>query len=70
MGRLGTIGRRTFLIGSVAVAGGVAFGLYNFVKGAPNPLASDDEMISLNAFVRSCLFVNKGMEPLNLEFSF
>lgn len=51
MGRLGTIGRRTFLIGSVAVAGGVAFGLYNFVKGAPNPLTSDDEMISLNAFV-------------------
>lgn len=51
MGRLGTIGRRTFLIGSVAVAGGVAFGLYNFVKAAPNPLTSTDDMISLNAFV-------------------
>lgn len=39
MGRLGTIARRTFLIGSAAVAGGVAFGVYTVRRDPANPLA-------------------------------
>ena len=38
MSRAGTIARRTFLIGSAAVAGGVAFGVYSYKRAAPNPL--------------------------------
>lgn len=38
MGRLKTIARRTFLIGSVAVIGGVAFGVYTYRKPVENPL--------------------------------
>ncbi len=38
MGRLRTIARRSFLIGSVAVAGGVAFGAYMVRKPHDNPL--------------------------------
>ena len=38
MGKIGKIARRTFLIGSVAVAGGVAFGYYKYKKPYPNPL--------------------------------
>ena len=41
MGKLATIARRSFLIGSAAVAGGVAFGVYKFKKDAPNPLLDD-----------------------------
>jgi len=41
MGRVATIARRTFLIGSVAIAGGVAFGVYQYRKPAPNPLLDD-----------------------------
>jgi len=37
-GRVGTIARRTFLIGSAAVAGGVAFGTFKFKAPHPNPL--------------------------------
>jgi isoquinoline 1-oxidoreductase beta subunit len=33
--------RRAFLIGSVAVAGGVAFGVYQARRPHPNPLADD-----------------------------
>ena len=32
MGRIATIARRTFLIGSAAIAGGVAFGYYAYKK--------------------------------------
>lgn len=39
MGRVKTIARRTFLIGSAAIAGGVAFGTYAYKKPIPNPLA-------------------------------
>ncbi len=39
MGRLRTIARRTFLIGSAALVGGVAFGWYSYRKDLPNPLA-------------------------------
>lgn len=38
MSRLGKIGRRAFLIGSAAVAGGVAFGAYFVNRQYPNPL--------------------------------
>lgn len=38
MGRVATIARRTFLIGSAALAGGVAFGTYKFKRELPNPL--------------------------------
>ncbi|MFZ1468229.1 MAG: molybdopterin cofactor-binding domain-containing protein [Paracoccaceae bacterium] len=39
MGRLRTIARRSFLIGSAAIAGGVAFGWYQYRKELPNPIA-------------------------------
>jgi isoquinoline 1-oxidoreductase beta subunit len=41
MGRLKTFTRRAFLIGSVAVAGGVAFGAYMVNKPHANPLLDD-----------------------------
>ncbi|MEM9105058.1 MAG: xanthine dehydrogenase family protein molybdopterin-binding subunit, partial [Pseudomonadota bacterium] len=41
MGRAKTIARRTFLIGSVAIAGGVAFGTYMVKRDPDNPLTSD-----------------------------
>ena len=41
MGRLRTIARRTFLIGSAALVGGVAFGWYQYRKPLPNPIAGE-----------------------------
>jgi isoquinoline 1-oxidoreductase beta subunit len=41
MSRIGKIARRTFLIGSVAIAGGVAFGVYMVRRPVANPLADD-----------------------------
>jgi isoquinoline 1-oxidoreductase beta subunit len=38
MSRVGTIARRTFLIGSAAIAGGVAFGYYAYKRTPTNPL--------------------------------
>jgi isoquinoline 1-oxidoreductase beta subunit len=38
MARIAKIARRTFLVGSAAVAGGVAFGYYLYRKPIPNPL--------------------------------
>ena len=38
MGRMKTIARRTFLIGSAALAGGVAFGTYMVTRTPDNPL--------------------------------
>ena len=38
MGRIAKIARRTFLIGAVAIAGGVAFGYYQYKKPLKNPL--------------------------------
>ena len=38
MGRAGKIARRTFLVGSAAIAGGVAFGVYAYRKPVANPL--------------------------------
>ncbi len=54
MSRIGTIARRTFLIGSVAVAGGVAFGTYLAKKPIPNPLLDDlsEGEAAINPFVK------------------
>ena len=41
MSRTGTIARRTFLIGSAAIAGGVAFGAWAVRTPHDNPLAAD-----------------------------
>lgn len=41
MGRVAKIARRTFLIGSVAVAGGVAFGTYMVKRTPKNPLEEE-----------------------------
>ena len=41
MGRVRTIARRTFLIGSTAILGGVAFGTYMVQRPTDNPLADD-----------------------------
>ena len=41
MGKVGKIARRTFLIGSAAVVGGVAFGVYKVKTPYENPLAED-----------------------------
>tara|TARA_R110002096_G_scaffold209791_3_gene396970 strand:- start:7055 stop:9301 length:2247 start_codon:yes stop_codon:yes gene_type:complete len=38
MGKARTIARRTFLIGSTAIAGGVVFGTFLYRKSIPNPL--------------------------------
>lgn len=41
MSRLGTITRRSFLVASAAVAGGVAFGVWKIRQPVPNPLHPD-----------------------------
>lgn len=41
MGRVKTIARRSFLIGSAAVVGGVAFGAYMYKREVKNPLLTD-----------------------------
>lgn len=51
MSRAGTIARRTFLIGSAAVAGGVAFGAYRYLLPLPNPLTAQAGEAALNPFV-------------------
>ena len=38
MSKLGTVTRRSFLVASVAVAGGAAFGFYKYRQPHPNPL--------------------------------
>jgi isoquinoline 1-oxidoreductase beta subunit len=51
MSRIGTIARRTFLIGATAIVGGVAFGVYQVRKPAPNPLQAGTGEAALNPFV-------------------
>ncbi len=41
MSKLGTITRRTFLFGSIAIAGGVGFGYYKYKQPHENPLELD-----------------------------
>ncbi|MDE4275493.1 molybdopterin-dependent oxidoreductase [Phaeobacter gallaeciensis] len=45
------IARRSFLIGSAAIFGGVAFGTYKYHKPAPNPLSPKEGQAALNPFV-------------------
>ncbi|MBT4566795.1 MAG: twin-arginine translocation signal domain-containing protein, partial [Marinovum sp.] len=51
MGRIKTIARRSFLVGSAAVVGGVAFGAYKLRQTPENPLIDDFGRAALNAFV-------------------
>ena len=48
---IGTIARRGFLIGSVAIAGGAAFGYWQYRKPLPNPLEGG-EGAALNEYIR------------------
>ena len=50
MSRLGRIARRTFLVGSVAVVGGVAFGVWKIRQPVANPLRPEAGA-SLNPFL-------------------
>jgi len=54
MGKVKKIARRTFLVGSAAVAGGVAFGVYRYKTPHANPLADNlaDGEASFNAWVK------------------
>ncbi len=54
MGRLKTIARRTFLIGSAAVLGGVAFGTYLYKRPVENPLLAGlgEGEASINEYIR------------------
>ncbi|GGH21811.1 isoquinoline 1-oxidoreductase, beta subunit [Cribrihabitans marinus] len=51
MASIGKIARRTFLIGSAAIVGGVAFGVYYVRRPAPNPLEPAEGEAALNPFV-------------------
>ncbi|MBB97201.1 MAG: isoquinoline 1-oxidoreductase [Rhodobacteraceae bacterium] len=51
MSRIGTIARRTFLIGSAAIAGGVAFGIYKLNETPENPLTPGTGEAALNPFI-------------------
>ncbi len=45
------IARRTFLIGSAAIVGGVAFGAYKFTRPLENPLKAGPNEAALNPFI-------------------
>jgi len=45
------IARRSFLIGSAAIVGGVAFGAYYVSRPAPNPLKPTEGEVAFNPFV-------------------
>ncbi|MBO4221861.1 xanthine dehydrogenase family protein molybdopterin-binding subunit [Bradyrhizobium neotropicale] len=54
MSRAGTIARRTFLIGTAVIAGGVAFGVYAYKREPINPLLRElgDGQAALTPYVR------------------
>ena len=57
MSTLGKITRRTFLVASAAVAGGVLFGTYKYKQALPNPLLDGDDagkpdFASLNPYIK------------------
>lgn len=57
MGKLGTITRRTFLVASAAVVGGVVFGTYKYKQAVPNPLldgngSDSQDFASLNPYIK------------------
>lgn len=51
MASIGKIARRTFLIGSAAIVGGVAFGAYKFTRPLDNPLEAGEGEAALNPFI-------------------
>ncbi|MEP2717863.1 molybdopterin cofactor-binding domain-containing protein [Pseudophaeobacter sp.] len=51
MASLKKIARRSFLVGSAAILGGVAFGTYKYHQPAPNPLQPGAGKAVLNSFV-------------------
>ncbi|MFP4570664.1 molybdopterin cofactor-binding domain-containing protein [Rhodosalinus sp.] len=51
MASIGKIARRSFLVGSVAVAGGVAFGYWRYRAPYPNPLEPGEGAVALNPWV-------------------
>ncbi len=53
MGTVAKITRRTFLAGSVAIAGGAAFGYWNYNQAYDNPLLDklDDDEVALTPYV-------------------
>ena len=71
MGRIRTIARRTFLVGAVAIAGGVAFGTYMVRKPHDNPLAEglDAGEATFNPWVKidsdKTIITTVGMSPRN-----
>jgi len=54
MGRIKTIARRSFLVGSAAIVGGVAFGTYMYKREVENPLVASLEPgeMTFNPFVK------------------
>ncbi|MFK7880729.1 molybdopterin cofactor-binding domain-containing protein [Roseobacter sp.] len=54
MARLGKIARRTFLVGSAAILGGVAFGTYMYKRELENPLEAGLQpgAVTFNPFVK------------------
>ncbi|MCT4684049.1 MAG: twin-arginine translocation signal domain-containing protein, partial [Roseicyclus sp.] len=51
MANWGKIARRSFLIGSAAVAGGVAFGVWQYRRALPNPLQPGEGEVALNPWI-------------------
>lgn len=51
MASIKKIARRTFLFGTAAIAGGVAFGYYAINKDVPNPLQTADGETTLNPYI-------------------
>ena len=51
MANIRKIARRSFLIGSAAIVGGVAFGVYKINADAPNPLVAGEGEATLNPFI-------------------
>ncbi|MEM8824700.1 MAG: molybdopterin cofactor-binding domain-containing protein [Pseudomonadota bacterium] len=54
MASIGKIARRTFLVGSAAIAGGVAFGVYAYRRDPENPLLADlpEGSVAITPYVR------------------
>jgi len=51
MANIRKIARRSFLIGSAAIVGGVAFGVYKINEDAPNPLITAEGESTLTPFI-------------------
>ncbi len=51
MGRIAKFTRRTFVIGSTVIAGGVAFGTYEYLKPVRNPLVPQADEYTLNPYL-------------------